>query len=281
MKSAAFEIQIPRPCTVSESRFRPHDTGDWCLSCKKNVVDFTEMSDAEIIRFFQDKPLDAQICGTMRNDQLNKPFRSIPVSQPASGWWPVVLGSFLTVLSVGKAAGQATDPMTWQPVPTETPSMFDQMPTRSEVKPVATKKGEEVKEKTRTGYRIITVRLKLKGWKPAIIQEVFCQETSETVTVSEKGYFKLTIPDSVSDCTYSLFLKRGRNLQKYRARIKGRKFILRVVEGKSRYKIKVMPLKEVRHRIGFVFRKFENKPSLWNRLATFFNPASWIKNVNT
>ncbi|HPI12845.1 MAG TPA: hypothetical protein PLK63_17500, partial [Catalimonadaceae bacterium] len=81
MKSAAFEIQIPRPCTVSESRFRPHDTGDWCLSCKKNVVDFTEMSDAEIIRFFQDKPLDAQLCGTWRNDQLNKSFQPAPVSQ--------------------------------------------------------------------------------------------------------------------------------------------------------------------------------------------------------
>ena len=50
MKSAAFEIQIPRPCNVSESRFRPHEKGNWCLSCQKTVVDFTAMSDASYHR---------------------------------------------------------------------------------------------------------------------------------------------------------------------------------------------------------------------------------------
>jgi hypothetical protein len=50
MKSTAFEIQIPSKCTVSESNFRPHEKGDWCLSCRKTVVDFMEMSDASYHR---------------------------------------------------------------------------------------------------------------------------------------------------------------------------------------------------------------------------------------
>lgn len=281
MKSAAFEIQIPRPCTVSESRLRPHDSGDWCLSCKKNVVDFTTMSDAEIIRFFQDKPLDAQICGTFRHDQMNKPFRPAPVSQPASGWWPVVLGSFLSVLSVGKISAQATDPMTWQPVPTETPSMFEQTPARSEEKPVSTKKEEEAKEKTRTGYRIITVRLKLKGWKKQTLPDVYCKETSETVTPNEQGYFNLTVPDSSNDCTYTLYTKNGGRIKNTRFWIRGRKYLLRVVAGKSKYKMKVVPFKEVRFRMrGFVLRKFEDKPSLWDRFVAFLYPTGWRKKTD-
>ena len=270
MKSTAFEIHIPTKCTVSESNFRPHEKGDWCLSCRKTVVDFTDMSDAEIIRYFQDKPMDAQLCGTWRKDQLNKSFQPAPVSQPASGWWPVLLGSFLSVLSVGKMSAQATDPMTWKPVPTETNSFQETSPEIAEVKPAQGKVVAEKKDVKTSGFRKITIRLKVKYGTKTLrsdFLEGMCKETSETFIVDHHGVGTLTVPDSTEEYTLTILVK-PRGYHGYQAQT------ITVVPDKKNYKVKSdisfrrrLQMISGRYRVR---RKVE-RISIWRRIQLFLN----------
>jgi CarboxypepD_reg-like domain len=64
----SLTVSIPKPCTESWSSFTPTDTGGFCGSCNKNVIDFTHASEADILNFFTHKP--AHACGRFRTDQL-------------------------------------------------------------------------------------------------------------------------------------------------------------------------------------------------------------------
>lgn len=52
----------------------PADQGRFCNSCQKAVVDFSGMSDAQLIAFFK-KPSTGSVCGRFNNDQLERDIR--------------------------------------------------------------------------------------------------------------------------------------------------------------------------------------------------------------
>ncbi|GAB4023242.1 hypothetical protein [Spirosoma koreense] len=76
----SFSIQIPQPCHERWADMQPTERGRFCASCQKTVVDFTGLSDAEIIRLLSRHP--ETTCGRLRNEQLNRPLY---VSEPGSG----------------------------------------------------------------------------------------------------------------------------------------------------------------------------------------------------
>jgi hypothetical protein len=51
----------------------PVDKGRFCASCEKSVMDFTGMSDTQLIAFFK-KPSTGSVCGRFFDDQLNRDF---------------------------------------------------------------------------------------------------------------------------------------------------------------------------------------------------------------
>lgn len=64
----AFTLRIDSPCNEKWSDMNQSENGRICDSCKKEVIDFTKMSDRELINFLRtEKP-----CGRFRPDQLNK-----------------------------------------------------------------------------------------------------------------------------------------------------------------------------------------------------------------
>jgi len=50
----------------------PDIKGRFCLSCQKSVVDFSTMSDQQILLYF--KKAKENTCGKFREDQLNRKF---------------------------------------------------------------------------------------------------------------------------------------------------------------------------------------------------------------
>ena len=64
-----FQLQIPEPCHENWDKMTPVDKGRFCDSCQKAVVDFTGMSDMQLIAFFK-KPSTGSVCGRFFNDQL-------------------------------------------------------------------------------------------------------------------------------------------------------------------------------------------------------------------
>lgn len=65
-----MKISINTPCHQPWENMQPNATGAFCLSCQKNVVDFTGQSLAQIKAFFAQKPPAQSLCGRFRESQL-------------------------------------------------------------------------------------------------------------------------------------------------------------------------------------------------------------------
>lgn len=102
----SIQLSIPNPCSEKWENFTPTSTGGFCSSCFKTVIDFTKMSDAEIMKFIKDKP--AHTCGRFRNDQL-KEYREVPVYsiKPSGMMLKAALISLLLALIAKPSFSQA------------------------------------------------------------------------------------------------------------------------------------------------------------------------------
>jgi len=69
--SKKIQLTIPTPCHENWNNMLPADKGRFCLSCSKEVVDFTAMSDSQLIAFFK-KPPTGSVCGRFMDDQLDR-----------------------------------------------------------------------------------------------------------------------------------------------------------------------------------------------------------------
>ena len=62
-----IQLNIPNPCHENWDQMTPVDKGRFCGSCQKQVVDFTTMSDEQLILFFKKQILssskDGSVCG--------------------------------------------------------------------------------------------------------------------------------------------------------------------------------------------------------------------------
>ncbi|QDK78181.1 hypothetical protein EXU85_06045 [Spirosoma sp. KCTC 42546] len=79
----SLTIQIPQPCHERWDDMQPTERGRFCASCQKTVVDYTALSDQELVRLLSKAPETS--CGRFRNEQLN---RQLVVANPgiASVW---------------------------------------------------------------------------------------------------------------------------------------------------------------------------------------------------
>jgi hypothetical protein len=72
---------------------QPAEKGRHCQSCCKTVVDFTEMSDAEIFRHLSQA--GQHVCGRLMPDQLNRTLMPAPIQKNGRSGWAWVLASVL------------------------------------------------------------------------------------------------------------------------------------------------------------------------------------------
>jgi len=103
-----MQISIPSPCTQSWDQMSPSGEGRYCRSCEKTVVDFTRMSDAELLARLQKKP-GQPLCGRFRGDQVERPLIH-PVKQYA--FYQRFGLAFLGILGSLSAVGQNRKPST-------------------------------------------------------------------------------------------------------------------------------------------------------------------------
>ncbi|WP_284653755.1 energy transducer TonB [Flavobacterium terrisoli] len=72
-----FKITIPKPCHEDWNAMTPDETGRFCNSCAKSVVDFTGMKTSEIQDYFI-KNQGQKVCGRFQNEQLDSIIIQIP-----------------------------------------------------------------------------------------------------------------------------------------------------------------------------------------------------------
>ena len=67
-----MKIIIDNPCHENWNSMTPNEKGAFCLSCQKNVIDFSKKTIEEIKIFFVELPQTESVCGRFQEDQLNE-----------------------------------------------------------------------------------------------------------------------------------------------------------------------------------------------------------------
>jgi hypothetical protein len=100
----SLQIQINEPCHENWQGMTPNEQGRFCGSCQKTVVDFSVMTDQEILDYIS--KASHSICGRLSSDQMNKVIR-ITESKKRFSFvylWNLLLATFL----FAKADAQVT-----------------------------------------------------------------------------------------------------------------------------------------------------------------------------
>jgi hypothetical protein len=89
------QLFISNPCHEQWDTMQPDARGRFCGACRKTVVDFTAMSDQELLAWFaRDR---RNVCGRMAEDQLNRDL--VPARPPKKKvwavWWQLLLAGLL------------------------------------------------------------------------------------------------------------------------------------------------------------------------------------------
>ncbi|MCS3795746.1 carboxypeptidase-like regulatory domain-containing protein [Niastella sp. OAS944] len=103
----SLQLNIAEPCHENWQNMTPQEQGRFCGACQKTVVDFTKMSDQEVLNYFL--KADHNVCGRFADDQLNKEL-IITEKKKRFSWayvWNILVATLLAV----KADAQACPPI--------------------------------------------------------------------------------------------------------------------------------------------------------------------------
>jgi len=92
---AKINISIPKPCHENWQNMLPDNKGRFCLSCQKNVFDFTKATDGEIVAAFQH---NQNLCGRFLKSQLN---RDLIKPEKKSKVWLATTSALISFIGLG------------------------------------------------------------------------------------------------------------------------------------------------------------------------------------
>jgi hypothetical protein len=78
-----IQVHIPEPCHQDWGKMQPEEKGRFCSSCSKTVVDFSLMSDRDVLSWLAGA--GGKTCGRFTADQLNRNLMVVP--EKKRSWW--------------------------------------------------------------------------------------------------------------------------------------------------------------------------------------------------
>lgn len=98
-----LQLAIPEPCHQDWADMTPNQQGRFCSSCAKTVVDFSAMSDAQLILYFENLK-NENVCGRVYPDQLDRSIQALPKPKKKLFlYWQYVIAFFM-MLGKGQSA---------------------------------------------------------------------------------------------------------------------------------------------------------------------------------
>jgi CarboxypepD_reg-like domain/Secretion system C-terminal sorting domain len=166
-----LQLQIAEPCHENWDGMTPAEKGKFCGSCQKEVVDFSNMSDQQLVAFFK-KPSTGSLCGRFNSEQLN---RDVEIPRKRIPWlkyfFQIAIPAFLLTI---KANGQKGRPQIMgkiKPVCSR-PIMGDTIAVENEkpVKPIETSAAKSIQGKIidESGNPVAYATVMIKGTKTGV-----------------------------------------------------------------------------------------------------------------
>src|SRR5450631_392671 len=103
-----LQLHVPAPCHEDWAAMKPEEKGRFCGSCQKTVVDFSLMSDREVLGYLAG--VSGKVCGRFAEDQLQRELMP-PPQRINKAWvmWNLMLAGLL-VASRSKAQSKPPNP---------------------------------------------------------------------------------------------------------------------------------------------------------------------------
>lgn len=100
-----IQLVLTNPCSENWDDLQDAGAGKYCDRCEKNIVDLTDKSDAELIRFFKKKK--DNVCGRLLSSQLNRKLEQ--PSQKINWQWLMSVAIGASVFSPAMAQKPSQD----------------------------------------------------------------------------------------------------------------------------------------------------------------------------
>jgi hypothetical protein len=106
MKKKVIQYKIDEPCHENWDAMTPMQQGRFCSSCAKPVMDFTRMTDMQVMNYMS--TATGSVCGRMTNFQLNRNFTQYDINQSRASFSlrSLVLGTALSKFCALNAEAQ-------------------------------------------------------------------------------------------------------------------------------------------------------------------------------
>jgi hypothetical protein len=112
----SFVINIPEPCSEDWNKMDVvDDMHRHCGACERTLVDFSVMSDDELVIFF--KQNNGKVCGRFRKDQTNRNLTQLPEKTSKAKWWKAAALLPLSLFSKNADAQQLPDSLQTKQTP--------------------------------------------------------------------------------------------------------------------------------------------------------------------
>jgi hypothetical protein len=105
-RRSALQLSIQQPCHQSWDQMTSAPQGRHCASCEQVVVDFRQMTDAELVAWFSAR-VGQTVCGYYRPDQLGRPVQAAPQPRWQTPFWAIAAVSALAACSSPPSAFEA------------------------------------------------------------------------------------------------------------------------------------------------------------------------------
>lgn len=172
MKPQTIKINIENPCHENWDNMLQEEKGKFCNACQKSVVDFSKMTNEQIINFLNHT--NEKVCGRVAKHQLNVPISNyVPNKTP---FFNRYVAGFLMALGFY--------------TPAHSQSANDPIEMRKTVGEIAVKPAVPSDKKLTINGRVLDAKTK----KPIAGAEVSIAGSDITATTNKHGAYTLSVP---------------------------------------------------------------------------------------
>lgn len=188
MKTSIAQIKIAEPCSQKWVEMENHNQDKFCAACSKCVIDFTNYSNAEIIKTLANA--DSEICGRLSKTQLNQLNYHLIVVPENRNWM-----KYLGVLAIGASV------------------FFQEANASVPGKPAEIVK--TIKGKTLIKNKDIKINREFYGYifiengKPAVGLKLQIKNTNLIATTDQNGRYQFTLDDNFDRKLNVLIIKES------------------------------------------------------------------------
>ncbi len=192
MKKSNYSIQIDNPCAENWNTMTKTDKGKFCAMCEKTVIDFSKLTDNEILKIIQGN--NKNLCGRFTQTQLNRVL--IDTSpQISPKLYQFLAGLLLFSANTSADANAITEKPKITSFETETKN------------PIISEKDTIPKAKNQTDFTITGKITDSK--KEAIPGAIIALKGSPTIATvaNDNGEFSLRVPSDLVEGTITLIIE--------------------------------------------------------------------------